>query len=90
MSKVGAVIRDVLYVSCDVHHFQVRSYTFGVLNRDFDLMKLVRMKLSAILPSNAHELCTGRLRISVTRFRDMENIILDEFQTKDELIDVSF
>uniref|UniRef100_A0A1I8E903 PNPLA domain-containing protein n=1 Tax=Wuchereria bancrofti TaxID=6293 RepID=A0A1I8E903_WUCBA len=66
---------------------EVRSYTFGVLNRDFDLMKMVRTKLNAILPANAHELCTGRLRISVTRFRDMENVILDEFCTKDELID---
>ncbi|VDK71667.1 unnamed protein product [Litomosoides sigmodontis] len=66
---------------------EARSYTFGVLNRDFDLMKLVRVKLNAILPSNAHELCTGRLRISVTRFSDMENIILDEFRTKDELVD---
>ncbi|KAL4003092.1 Patatin-like phospholipase family protein [Acanthocheilonema viteae] len=66
---------------------EARSYTFGVLNRDFDLMKLLRMKLNSILPINAHELCTGRLRISVTRFRDMENVILDEFHTKDELID---
>lgn len=66
---------------------EIRSYTFGVLNRDFDLMKMVRTKLNAILPANAHELCTGRLRISVTRFRDMENVILDEFCTKDELID---
>ncbi|CAG9536734.1 unnamed protein product [Cercopithifilaria johnstoni] len=66
---------------------EARSYTFGVLNRDFDLMKLLRMKLNAILPSNAHELCTNRLRISVTRFRDMENVILDKFHTKDELIE---
>ncbi|VDN91779.1 unnamed protein product [Brugia pahangi] len=66
---------------------EIRSYTFGVLNRDFDLMKMVRTKLNVILPANAHELCTGRLRISVTRFRDMENVILDEFCTKDELID---
>lgn len=26
----------------------------------------------------------------MTRFRDMENVILDEFRTKDELIDVFF
>uniref|UniRef100_A0A0R3RLS1 PNPLA domain-containing protein n=1 Tax=Elaeophora elaphi TaxID=1147741 RepID=A0A0R3RLS1_9BILA len=67
--------------------FEARSYTFGALNRDFDLMKLVRIKLEAMLPSNAHELCTGRLRISVTRSSDMKNVILDEFRTKDELID---
>lgn len=51
-------------------------------------MKLVRTKLNSALPSNAHELCTGRLRISVTRFRDMENVVLSEFHTKEELIDV--
>lgn len=53
-------------------------------------MKLVRTKLNALLPSDAHELCTGRLRVSVTRFCDMKNVILDEFCTKDELIDVFF
>lgn len=71
-------------------HFQARSYTFGALNRDFDLLKLVRTKLNDLLPSNAHEICTSRLRISVTRFHDMENVILDEFHTKDELLDVFF
>uniref|UniRef100_A0A8R1Y7L1 PNPLA domain-containing protein n=1 Tax=Onchocerca volvulus TaxID=6282 RepID=A0A8R1Y7L1_ONCVO len=66
---------------------EARSYTFGALNRDFDLLKLVRTKLNDLLPSNAHEICTSRLRISVTRFHDMENVILDEFHTKDELLD---
>ncbi|VDM95213.1 unnamed protein product [Thelazia callipaeda] len=69
---------------------EARSYTFGALNRDFDLMKLVRTKLNVILPANAHELCTGRLRISVTRLRDMQNVILEEFCSKEEVIDVFF
>lgn len=65
---------------------QARSHTFGALNRDFDLMDVVKKDLQAVLPENAHELCTGKLRISLTRFCDMKNIIISEFKSKDELI----
>lgn len=59
------------------------------MNRDFDLMKIVREKLDIALPPNAHDLCSGRIRISVTRIRDMENVILSDFNSKEELLDVS-
>uniref|UniRef100_A0A915AVT4 PNPLA domain-containing protein n=2 Tax=Parascaris univalens TaxID=6257 RepID=A0A915AVT4_PARUN len=65
---------------------QARSYTFGALNRDFDLMGIVRADLEMELPENAHILCSGRLRISLTRLSDMENVIVSHFNSKAELI----
>uniref|UniRef100_A0A9J2Q6J1 PNPLA domain-containing protein n=1 Tax=Ascaris lumbricoides TaxID=6252 RepID=A0A9J2Q6J1_ASCLU len=63
-----------------------RSYTFGALNRDFDLMGIVRADLEMELPENAHILCSGRLRISLTRLSDMENVVVSHFNSKAELI----
>uniref|UniRef100_A0A914R5C1 PNPLA domain-containing protein n=1 Tax=Parascaris equorum TaxID=6256 RepID=A0A914R5C1_PAREQ len=39
-------------------------------------MGIVRADLEMELPENAHILCSGRLRISLTRLSDMENAII--------------
>ncbi|KHN74143.1 Uncharacterized protein C05D11.7 [Toxocara canis] len=65
---------------------QARSHTFGALNRDFDLMGIVRADLEMELPENAHVLCSGRLRISLTRMSDMKNVVVSQFDSKADLI----
>ncbi|XP_043190453.1 1-acylglycerol-3-phosphate O-acyltransferase Pnpla3-like [Amphibalanus amphitrite] len=47
---------------------------------------MLRAGLQKNLPDNAHELCSGRLHISVTRLEDGKNAILSHFESKDELI----
>lgn len=42
-----------------------------------------------MLPENAHELCSGRLFISLTRYKDFKNVVVSQFETRDELIQVS-
>lgn len=56
----------------------------------FDIIALVRKGLNRILPENAHILCSGRLFISLTRACDYKNVIVSEFETRDELIQVYF
>uniref|UniRef100_A0A915AVN0 triacylglycerol lipase n=1 Tax=Parascaris univalens TaxID=6257 RepID=A0A915AVN0_PARUN len=65
---------------------QARSRALGALHPAFNLIEVVRANLDATLPVNAHELCTGRLQISLTRERDRKNVIVSEFKTKEELI----
>lgn len=65
---------------------QARSRALGALHPAFNLIEVVRANLDATLPDNAHELCTGRLQISLTRERDRKNVIVSEFKTKQELI----
>lgn len=55
---------------------------------NFDLMGIVRDGLNKMLPQNAHELCTDRLFISLTRYKDFKNVVVSEFNTRDELIQV--
>uniref|UniRef100_F1LBQ4 PNPLA domain-containing protein n=1 Tax=Ascaris suum TaxID=6253 RepID=F1LBQ4_ASCSU len=49
-------------------------------------MGIVRADLEMELPENAHILCSGRLRISLTRLSDMENVVVSHFNSKAELI----
>lgn len=50
-------------------------------------MKLVQQGLEESMPSNAHELCTGKLQISLTRVSDGANVVVTDFPTKKDLID---
>ncbi|VDK43480.1 unnamed protein product [Anisakis simplex] len=65
---------------------QARSRALGALHPAFNLIEVVRTNLTAVLPENAHQLCTGRLQISLTRERDRKNVIISKFDSKQELI----
>lgn len=41
------------------------------------------------MPENGHEVAAGRLGISLTRVSDGENVILSDFHSKEELIQVT-
>lgn len=65
-----------------------RSKLLTTLDPNFNLIDMLREGLRAILPQNAHVLCSGRLRISLTRAKDLKNVIISEFADRDELIQV--
>ncbi|XP_029437968.1 patatin-like phospholipase domain-containing protein 2 isoform X1 [Rhinatrema bivittatum] len=65
---------------------EARKRFLGPLHPSFNLVKIIRSCLYKTLPSNAHELATGRLGISLTRVSDGENVLLSQFNTKEELV----
>ncbi|KAF1762453.1 hypothetical protein GCK72_010715 [Caenorhabditis remanei] len=66
---------------------QARARTFGPLHPEFNLLGIVREELEHILPPNAYEMCTGRLVISLTRWSDHENVIIEDYDSNADLID---
>jgi len=62
-------------------HFESRS--LGCL---FDSKNFYIQLWDEYLPQNAHELCSGRLFISVTLYPSMENNVISEFKTRQDLI----
>ncbi|CAD6188258.1 unnamed protein product [Caenorhabditis auriculariae] len=66
---------------------QARSRTLGPLHPEFDLLGTVRIEMKKTLPSDAYKTCTGRLIISLTRWSDHENVIVDEYTSNEDLID---
>lgn len=67
----------------------VRSRNFGILHPAFSLSKYVRDGLNRHLPDNVHQLLSGKMVISLTRVSDGENVLVSEFHSKDEVVDVS-
>ena len=67
---------------------QVRSRALGALSPEFQPMKYIREGLDLFLPYDAHKRASGKLHISLTRLRDRKNIIVNQFDTREELIQV--
>ncbi|KAM6961896.1 patatin-like phospholipase domain containing 3 [Tautogolabrus adspersus] len=65
---------------------EARKRNLGPLHPTFNLVKVIKTGLDRDLPSDAHVLASGRLCISLTRVSDGENVLVSEFNSKDELI----
>ncbi|XP_045376535.2 1-acylglycerol-3-phosphate O-acyltransferase PNPLA3 isoform X2 [Camelus bactrianus] len=64
-----------------------RSRNISILPPSFNLIKCIQDSLHRHLPDNVHRLLSGRLFISLTRVSDGENVLVSDFQSKDEVID---
>ncbi|XP_033751926.1 patatin-like phospholipase domain-containing protein 2 [Pecten maximus] len=67
---------------------KARCHSIGPLHPSFDINRILRDALYEVLPENAHEITSGRLHISLTRVSDRKAVIVSEFESKDELIQV--
>lgn len=67
---------------------EARKRNLGPLHPTFNLIKVLRSGLNRNLPSDAHILASKQLCISLTRVSDGENVLVSEFDSKEELIQV--
>ena len=67
---------------------QARSKALGPFSPSFNITKHLRAGLDSILPEDAHIRANGKLHISLTRLYDRQNIIVTQFNSREELIDV--
>lgn len=68
---------------------QVDRLSLGILHPAFAPIEHIRQQLQDSLPSDIHILASQRLGISLTRWPDGHNIIVTDFATRDEVIQVS-
>ncbi|XP_040847453.1 1-acylglycerol-3-phosphate O-acyltransferase PNPLA3 isoform X1 [Ochotona curzoniae] len=66
---------------------QARSRNIGALHPSFNMDRCLRDDLQQHLPPNAHQLVSGKLCISLTRVSDGENVLVSDFQSKQEVVD---
>ena len=67
---------------------EARKRNLGPLHPSFNLVKVIKTGLNRELASDAHVLASGRLCVSLTRVSDGENVLVSEFTSKEELIQV--
>ncbi|XP_043084339.1 patatin-like phospholipase domain-containing protein 2 isoform X2 [Puntigrus tetrazona] len=65
---------------------EARKGTLGAVRPSFDLLRTVRRFLNRDLPDDAHLLARGRLFVSLTRVSDGTNVLVSEFDSKEDLV----
>ncbi|XP_022067473.2 patatin-like phospholipase domain-containing protein 2 isoform X1 [Acanthochromis polyacanthus] len=67
---------------------EARKHTLGVFHPTFSLLRTVRVSLLEKLPEDAHLRASGKLCVSLTRLSDGKNVLVSEFASREELIQV--
>ncbi|XP_008304570.1 patatin-like phospholipase domain-containing protein 2 isoform X2 [Stegastes partitus] len=65
---------------------EARKRFLGPMHPSFNLVKIVRHMLRRNLPNDCHHQASGRLGISLTRVTDGENVLVSQFNNKEELV----
>jgi len=67
---------------------KARARALGPFHPCFDVNKIIYDGLVKTLPDDAHKRASGRLNISVTRVSDGKNVLINQFDSKEDLIKV--
>jgi patatin-like phospholipase domain-containing protein 2 len=66
-----------------------RRFSIGPFHPRFQLTKTITKVFRRMIPDDAYKRCSGRLHISLTRCSDWQNVVISEFHSNDDLVDVS-
>ncbi|XP_033121151.1 patatin-like phospholipase domain-containing protein 4 [Anneissia japonica] len=64
----------------------IQSKPLGALTPNFNMSHTLSTELDTLLPPNAHTMASGRLFISLTMLKNRKNIVISQFESRDELI----
>lgn len=67
---------------------KARSRTLGPLHPSFNIHKILTDGLIKEIPDDAHIKASGRMFISLTRVYDRKNVVVSEFESKEDFIEV--
>ncbi|CAH1127889.1 unnamed protein product [Ceutorhynchus assimilis] len=78
---LGETTSDILRVA-----IEARKRSLGPFNPSFNIHQLLLEGLEKFLPDDAHIRVSGKLHISLTRVCDGRNVIVSQFDSREELI----
>ncbi|XP_054633644.1 patatin-like phospholipase domain-containing protein 2 [Dunckerocampus dactyliophorus] len=93
----GCLVAAALTVGLPIEHLcvdvlsvakEARRHRLSVFHPTFSLLRTVRDSLREKLPEDAHLRASGRLCVSLTRMSDGKNVLVSQFDSRDELIQV--
>ncbi|KAL3319081.1 Patatin-like phospholipase domain-containing protein 2 [Cichlidogyrus casuarinus] len=99
ISGVSAGAIAATFLVCDIDLLQsfqkfndilrkADKYLLGPFDPRYKPNEYLKQCLEALLPPDAHVLCTGRLHLSLTCISSQRNIVVSQYRTRDELIRV--
>ncbi|XP_068996678.1 patatin-like phospholipase domain-containing protein atgl-1 [Embiotoca jacksoni] len=79
---------NLIAILDEILHFikQMEAITLGPLNPSINVFHWLESVLQKHVPSNAHQLASGRLAVAMTRLSDGEHIVVSEFQSKEDVV----
>lgn len=78
---LGDITSDVLRVA-----LEARSRSLGPFSPSFNIQTLLLEGLEKYLPEDAHIRVSGKLHISLTRVYDGKNVIVSQFESREDLL----
>ena len=81
---LGEITTDVLRIVSEA-----RAGALGPFSPSFNIQNVLLEGMQKYIPHNAHRIVSGKLHISLTRVYDGKNVIVSEFPTRDDLLQVS-
>ncbi|XP_065812949.1 patatin-like phospholipase domain-containing protein 2 isoform X3 [Labrus bergylta] len=91
----GCLVAAALTVGIPIEEFcvdvlttarEARKHTLGVFHPTFSLLRTVKDFLLKKFPEDAHLRASGKLCVSLTRISDWKNVLVSEFDSREELI----
>lgn len=67
---------------------EARKRPLGVFHPTFSLLRAVQDSLLEKLPADAHLRASGKLCVSLTRLADGKNVLVSQFDSREELVQV--
>lgn len=67
---------------------EVKKYFLGPLSPSCKMVQMMRQFLYDVLPEDSYKFATGKLHVSLTRVTDGENVVVSDYRSKEELIEV--
>ncbi|CAN9516060.1 unnamed protein product [Ophioblennius macclurei] len=65
---------------------QLKNFPLGPLSPSINVFNWLERVLHKHLPSDAHRLSSGRLAVAVTRLTDGQQIVISEYQSKEDVV----
>jgi len=81
--QLGEMTSYVLQIACEA-----RSFALGPFSPSFKINNYIEDGLQRMLPKDIHTKVNGRLHISLTKVYDGTNLLVNQFSSKQEVIDV--
>lgn len=69
---------------------QMKAFALGPFNPSINVLHWLEYVLPKYLPSDAHRMASGRLAVTMTRLTDGKHIVMSEFQSKEDVVQVRF
>ncbi|XP_034825208.2 uncharacterized protein [Maniola hyperantus] len=78
---IGEITSDVLSIVREA-----RAGSLGPFSPSFSIQNLLLEGMQKFIPHDAHKIVSGKLHISLTRVYDGNNVIVSEFETREDLL----